>query len=128
MAKMTIEEVLNNKYLTDSSLAQQLVEGTLTLDDQIIKDHIHQTGAYAEIYGSNEVTTVNEPVADPVDEPAKEPEVDPTDEPTVDPVEEPEVEVPTEEPETDPTDEPTVDPTDEPAADPVEEPETDPTE
>ena len=50
MAKMSIDDVLNNKYLTDSSLAQQLVAGTLSLDDQIIKDHIHQLGAYQEIY------------------------------------------------------------------------------
>ena len=54
MAKMSIDDVLNNKYLTDSSLAQQLVAGTLSLDDQIIKDHIHQLGAYIEIYGSGD--------------------------------------------------------------------------
>ena len=56
MAKMSITEVLNKKYLTDSSLAQQLVAGTLTLADRVIKDHIHQVGAYQEIYGpSNEI-------------------------------------------------------------------------
>lgn len=119
MAKMTIEEVLNNKYLTDSSLAQQLVEGKLTLDDQIIKDHIHQTGAYQAIYNSEDETPVEEPVVEvPVDEPesevpAKGPEADPTDEPAADPIEEP-VADPVEEPEADPTDEPAVDPVEEP--------------
>jgi hypothetical protein len=58
MANMTINEVLNNKYLTDSSLAQQLVAGTLSLDDQIIKDHIHQTGAYQAIYNSEDDTPI----------------------------------------------------------------------
>ncbi len=51
MAKMNVEDVLDKKYLTDTSLAQQLVAGTLSLDDQIIKDHVHQVGAYQEIYG-----------------------------------------------------------------------------
>lgn len=59
MAKMTITEILDNKYLTDSSLAQQLVAGTLSLDDQIIKDHIHQVAAYELIYDSGEILLNN---------------------------------------------------------------------
>jgi len=49
MAKMNVEDVLDKKYLTDSSLAQQLVAGTLSLGDQIIKEHIRQAGAYHTI-------------------------------------------------------------------------------
>ncbi len=59
MAKMTIDEVLDNKYITDSSLAQQLVAGTLSLDDQIIKDHVHQVGAYIAIYESGDERLLN---------------------------------------------------------------------
>jgi hypothetical protein len=59
MAKLTVQEVLEKKYLTDATLAEKLLlpEGTagrLTLDDDIIKAHIHQVGAYIEVYGDQE--------------------------------------------------------------------------
>jgi hypothetical protein len=112
MTKMTIEEVVNKGYITDSGLAQQLIAGTLSLDDQIIKDHIQQTGTYMMIYCSNNETPVEEPVVEvPVEEPVvevpvEEPESEvPVEEPVVEvPVEEPVVEVLVEEPEADPRD------------------------
>lgn len=59
MAKLTVQEVLEKKYLTDATLAEKLLlpegaAGRLTLDDDIIKAHIHQVGAYIEVYGDQE--------------------------------------------------------------------------
>lgn len=60
MPRITKEEVINRKYLTDVSLATDLLSGVLSLNDQIIKDHIHQVGAYQEIYNSGSDVPSNE--------------------------------------------------------------------
>lgn len=91
MAKLTVEEVLDKKYVTDAGLAHQLAKGELTLDDQIIKDHVYQTGAYIAIYGSDDEEPAEALVTDPDEEPktkkVKEPVTDPDEALVADPEE-----------------------------------------
>lgn len=50
---MNKEEIINKKYLTDSGLAIDLMEGKLDIDNPLIRNAVTQIGAYDEIY--NEV-------------------------------------------------------------------------
>lgn len=47
---MNKEEIINKKYLTDSGLAIDLMEGKLDIDNPIIRNAVTQIGAYNEVY------------------------------------------------------------------------------
>lgn len=64
MAYLSITEVLNKKYITDTSIACALAKGELTLDDEVVKHHIYQVGAYQAVYN------VGEKAEEVVDDPA----------------------------------------------------------
>lgn len=50
---MNKEEIINKKYLTDSGLAIDLMEGKLDIDNPLIRNAITQIGAYDEIYNQS---------------------------------------------------------------------------
>lgn len=55
---MNKEEIINKKYLTDSGLAIDLMEGKLDIDNPLIKNAITQIGAYNEIYNESSLSRV----------------------------------------------------------------------
>ena len=50
---MNKEEIINKKYLTDSGLAIDLMEGKLDIDNPLIRNAVTQIGAYDEIYNQS---------------------------------------------------------------------------
>ena len=92
MARLTIKEIINRGYITSVELAVGLMDGTYTLEDDIIKEGLTQVGVYDEVYSQEpeEVTeeTVTEPETEVVEEPVEEPVED-----TEETVTEPETEV-----------------------------------
>ena len=93
MARLTIKEIINRGYITSVELAVGLMDGTYTLEDDIIKEGLTQVGVYDEVYNpeSEEVeeTVTEEPVDETVTEPDSEvTEETVTEEVTEEPVEE----------------------------------------
>ena len=92
MARLTIKEIINRGYITSVELAVGLMDGTYTLEDDIIKEGLTQVGVYDEVY-SPEPEVVEETVTEePVKETVIEPEPEVTEE-TEETVTEPEPEV-----------------------------------
>ena len=124
MARLTIKEIINRGYITSVELAVGLMDGTYTLEDDIIKEGLTQVGVYDEVYNPEleevEETATEEPIKD-TEGTVIEPETEATEETvTEEPVEETVIE-----PETEATEE-TV--TEEPVEETVTEPETEATE
>ena len=83
MARLTIKEIINRGYITSVELAVGLMDGTYTLEDDIIKEGLTQVGVYDEVYNPEpevvEETVTEEPIKEtvteePVEETATEPE------------------------------------------------------
>ena len=119
MARLTIKEIINRGYITSVELAVGLMDGTYTLEDDIIKEGLTQVGVYDEVYNPEpevvEETVTEEPIKETVEETVTEEPVEGTvtetePEVTEEPVEETVTEEPVEE---------TV--TEEPVEEPVEE-------
>lgn len=70
MAYLPIAEVLDKKYITDTAIACALKRGELTLDDDVVKHHIYQVGAYQAVYNADKVAekVVDDPTTSDVDE------------------------------------------------------------
>ena len=100
MARLTIKEIINRGYITSVELAVGLMDGTYTLEDDIIKEGLTQVGVYDEVYSPEpeeiEETVMEEPVKEPVEETVTEEPIKETVEETV--TEEPVEETGTEEP------------------------------
>ena len=100
MARLTIKEIINRGYITSVELAVGLMDGTYTLEDDIIKEGLTQVGVYDEVYspepevveGVVEETVTEEVTEEPVKETVTEPELEVTEE-TEETVTEPEPEV-----------------------------------
>lgn len=102
MARLTIKEIINRGYITSVELAVGLMDGTYTLEDDIIKEGLTQVGVYDEVYNpepeeveetiteepvkETEETITEEPVEDTATEEVTEETV--TEEPVEEPVEE----------------------------------------
>ena len=70
MAYLSKEQVIERKFITDATLATQLMAGELTLDDDIIKEHITALGAYLLVYGDNNNTPADTSDDKTIDDPA----------------------------------------------------------
>ena len=100
MARLTIKEIINRGYITSVELAVGLMDGTYTLEDDIIKEGLTQVGVYDEVYSPEpevveevvEETVTEEVTEEPVKETVTEPELEVTEE-TEETVTEPELEV-----------------------------------
>ena len=100
MARLTIKEIINRGYITSVELAVGLMDGTYTLEDDIIKEGLTQVGVYDEVYSPEpevveevvEETVTEEVTEEPVKETVTEPELEVTEE-TEETVTEPEPEV-----------------------------------
>ena len=128
MARLTIKEIINRGYITSVELAVGLMDGTYTLEDDIIKEGLTQVGVYDEVYNPEpevvEETVTEEPIKETVEETVTEEPVEGTvtetePEVTEEPVEETVTEEPVEETVTEEPVEETV--TEEPVEEPVEE-------
>ena len=144
MARLTIKEIINRGYITSVELAVGLMDGTYTLEDDIIKEGLTQVGVYDEVYSPEpevveevvEETVTEEVTEEPVKETVTEPELEVTEETeetvTEEVTEEPVKETVTE-PELEVTEEPvketvTEEVTEEPVKETVTEPELEVTE
>ena len=67
MARLTIEEIINRGYITSVELAVGLMDGTYTLEDDIIKEGLTQVGVYDEVYNP-EPEEIEETVTEEVTE------------------------------------------------------------
>ena len=83
MAKLTVDELIDHKFITDASIATALKNGDINLNNEYVKDSITQPTIYQNVYGSDEETEVEvdndnspttiEPVAKTIaDEPTTE--------------------------------------------------------
>ena len=81
MARLTIKEIINRGYITSVELAVGLMEGTYTLEDDIIKEGLTQVGVYDEVYSQEPEEVTEETVTE---EPVKETEETITKEPVED--------------------------------------------
>ena len=88
MARLTIKEIINRGYITSVELAVGLMDGTYTLEDDIIKEGLTQVGVYDEVYSPEpevveevvEETVTEEVTEEPVKETVTEPELEVTEE------------------------------------------------
>lgn len=107
MARLTIKEIINRGYITSVELAVGLMDGTYTLEDDIIKEGLTQVGVYDEVYNPEpeevEETVTEEPVKETEETITEEPVEDTaTEEVTEETVTEEPVEEPVEETATEP--------------------------
>ena len=99
MARLTIKEIINRGYITSVELAVGLMDGTYTLEDDIIKEGLTQVGVYDEVYNPESEEVEETVTEEPVDETVTEPDSEVTEETvTEEPVEETVTEEVTEEP------------------------------